>query len=228
MRTVLWIFIWIGCALLLMMTGWHALLGEIGAENSTSAWAAAYRSPLDHVLAEYAIAHPDTRAARTGFFDAYRRGSAMQKPCSEPPEVFAYDTRTDVTGCTAVSATANAVHPWVRWLVPQKILIRVSEPVWSDPEARALILRTIESRTVLCSAARAETREGFSHPALSALNCDGDRAPRHQVYVVKARYPFWSCRPGPRPGSTICKGLSASDPGAIRVETKDEVSAPLG
>jgi hypothetical protein len=221
MRAVLGIFIGIGCTLLLMMTGWYALLGEIGAENSTSAWAAAYRSPLDHVLAEYAIAHPDTRAALTGFFETRRLRSTTQKPCSEPPEVFAHDTRTDVTGCTAVSATVNAVHPWVRWIVPQKILLRVSEPVWSDPEARALILKTIESRAALCSAARAETRDGFGPPALSVLNCDGDRAPRHQVYVVEARYPFASCGPGPMPGSISCKSLSISDPSAIRVETRD-------
>src|SRR5258708_11581144 len=143
MRIVLGLVTWFVGAFLLMMTAWYGLLGEKRAENSTSEWTAAYRSPLDHVLAEYAIAHPDTRAARTGFFETYRPGSAMQKPCSEPPEVFAHDTRSDVTGCTAVSATANAVHPLVRWVVPPKILIRLSAPVWSDPDARALILRTI-------------------------------------------------------------------------------------
>lgn len=217
MRTLAGIVVGIaGVAFLLVVaTGW--IYGEIGAENESRAWGSAYGAPLDHALADYARANPDAASVRTGFFTE----SLPRSPCSVPPQVFADDHRVGVTGCTAVAVNAGTVHPWVRWIVPPRVLIRVSAPLWSDPTARVAILQLIGSRTALCAAADAELSEPISREARQVLRCGAPRGPNQRVYVAAAADPFANCSIGPRVGEVRCQPKSAHDPAETRVRTTE-------
>jgi hypothetical protein len=122
-----------------------------------------------------------------------------------------------VTGCTAVAVSADVVHPWVRWFVPQRILIRVSAPIWADPAAQTTILRQVRSRALLCAAAHLEASEPVRRDALGVLECDAPYGPSVQVYAVGAAYPFSICGPGPRAHEWSCRTKPPYDPAAIRI-----------
>lgn len=200
-------------------TGW--IYGEIQAENDARAWSSAYGAPLDHLLADYARANPDSTAVRKGYFGFEQ----PRRPCQQSPDQFAEDRRFGGHPvCTAVSVGANPVHPWLRVVVPHRVLIRVATPVWSDPVARAAILRLIASRPALCAAASREASEPVQRDARHILNCKGPRAPHHQVYVLADDYPFAVCQSGrtsPRVTYVRCQPRPTFDPRATRVRTSD-------
>jgi hypothetical protein len=206
---------------LLIVAGAGWIFGEIQAENEARAWASAYGAPLDHLLADYAQANPGSAAARQGFFGT----ELPRRPCQQSPDQFAEKRRFGgLSGCTAISVGAHPVHPWVRVFVPHRVLIRVATPVWTDPVARAQILRLIASRRALCAAASRETSETVQREARHILACDGTRAPRHQVSVVADDYPFAACQSGrtsPRVTYVRCQPRPAFDPHAIEIRPID-------
>jgi hypothetical protein len=220
MRALIKAVVIVGGIALLGWLGMRWIFGEMRAEGESGALAGAYRVPLDRVLAEYAWDHPRALSARTGFFSS----DPLRGPCPEggsdlPPQAY-----PSGLGCTAVGVTANTVHPWVQWLVPHRVLIRVSAPVWADPAARQAILNTIKSRAAPCSMAPDEGQQRGRAIYSWALSCSQEQDTQVRVYIVGDGFPFAFCHAtegalfrGKQVTGVACKPRSSSDPHAILV-----------
>ena len=220
MRALIKAVVIVGGIALLGWLGMRWLYGEMRAEGESGDLAEAYRVPLDRVLAEYAQANPTALSSRTGFFSS----GSLRGPCAEGGSVLPPQAYPLGSGCTALGVTANTVHPWVQWLVPHRVLIRVSAPVWADPAARQAILGAIKSRAAPCSMVPDEGQQRGRAMSSWVLWCNGAQDTQVRVYIVGDAFPFAFCHAtngvlyrGKRLPGVACKPRSSSDPQAVLV-----------